>query len=241
MDTNFQTSFIPKKPLAESSTPVVHETSLFSFIATLVFFAMIVAAVAMYFYQNALAKSIASDSASLVAARNSFEPALITQLKTLDRRLTDANVLLRNHIAVSPIFAALQGVTLKSVQFTKFSYSTPSDPSAPITVRMSGRARDYSSIALESDELATNKSIHNPIFSNLTLDERTGTVTFDLVFTVDADLVRFTKHVDSFISQEGVPQNTQGGAANQGATPTTPANTTPPSSNQGTQQQQPAQ
>ncbi len=78
--------------------------------------------------------------------------------------------------------------------------------------------KDYSSIALESDQLATNKNIHNPIFSNLSLDEKTSMVSFDLVFTVDADLVRFTNHVDALVTQQGVPQQSS----------TSPNDQTPP-------------
>lgn len=203
MDNNFQTSFIPKKPLAEERAPAPKSTSLFSFVATLIFFGALASAAGMYFYKSSLTKTIASDNASLTAARNSFEPALITTLQTLDRRMTDANALLGTHIAVTPIFQALQTSTLKSIQFTKFSYLTPADPGAPITVRMSGRARDYNSIALQSDQLAANKNIHNSIFSNLVLDQQNGTVTFDLVFTVSPDLVRFANHVDELQQQMG--------------------------------------
>ncbi len=203
MDTNFQTSFIPKKPLAEERVVAPKHTSLFAFVATLVFFAALAAAGAVYFYKASLEKDIVSMDAQLAAARNAFEPSLITTLKTLDRRMTDANLLLTNHVAVSPIFAALQQHTLKSIQFTKFSYSTEADPSAPVTVRMSGKARDYASIALQSDSFAKNRNIHNSIFSNLTLDQTTGLVGFDLVFTVDAELVRFMSHLDSYVSQEG--------------------------------------
>jgi len=203
VDNNFQTSFIPKKPLAEDRVPVVAHTSVFSFIATLIFFGALAAAVGMYFYKANLVKSISVMSAELDTARNSFEPSLITQLQTLDRRITDSKILLNNHIVVSPIFSALEINTLKSVQFTKFSYATPSDLSAPVVVHMSGRARDYSSIALQSDQLATNKNIHNSIFSNLALDEKTGMVAFDLTFSVDADLVRFTNHLDELMQQSG--------------------------------------
>ena len=203
MDNNFQTSFIPKKPLAEDRVPVVTHTSIFSFIATLIFFGALASAAGMYFYKASLTKSISSMSAQLDTARNSFEPALITELKTLDRRITNAKTLLDRHIVVSPIFAALEESTLKSIQFTKFSYLTPADSGAPVTVHMSGRARDYASIALQSDQLATNKNIHNSIFSNLALDEKTGTVAFDLVFTVDADLVRFTNHLERLTQQSG--------------------------------------
>jgi len=199
MDTNFQTSFIPKKPLAEERVVAPRGTSLLMFIATLIFFGALASAGGMYFYTANLKKSISSSNASLAAARNAFEPSLITTLQTLNRRMTNANLLLSKHVAVSPIFEALELNTLKSVQFTKFSYLTPADLSAPITVKMSGVALDYSTIALQSDQLATNKDIHNPIFSNLVLNPQTGTVAFDLTFTVSPDLVKFANHIDEIV------------------------------------------
>lgn len=229
MDTNFQTSFIPKKPLAEERTPIVPSTSIFSFIATLVFFAALASAAGMYFYEAGLNKSINGAKTSLSSARDSFEPALITKLKTLDRRLTNANTLLDNHIAVTPIFTALSTSTLKTVQFTKFSYTTAADKTAPILIRMSGKARDYSSIALQSDQLAKNKHIRNPIFSNLNLDSTSGMVAFELVFSVSPDLVRFTNNVSTLISQQGTvtstsnnqtPKTSDQGTTNNNLTPT---------------------
>lgn len=199
MDTNFQTSFIPKKPLAEERVVAPKGTSLFMFVATLIFFAALASAGGMYFYKSSLEKSIANSNASLAAARNAFEPSLITTLQTLNRRMTDANLLLSKHVAVSPIFKALERNTLKSVQFTKFSYLTPADLSAPITVKMNGVALDYSTIALQSDQLATNKDIRNPIFSNLVLNPLTGTVAFDLTFTVSPDLVKFANHLEDVV------------------------------------------
>ena len=246
MDNNFQTSFIPKKPLAEERVAAPRGTSLFSFIATLVFFGALASAAGMYFYESSLQKSIVSDNASLTAAQNAFEPSLITTLQTLDRRMTDANMLLNHHVAVSPIFEALEVNTLKSVQFTKFSYLTPDDPSAPIQVKMSGIAIDYSTIALQSDQLATNKDIHNPIFSNLVLNPLNGTVAFDLTFTVSPDLVKFTNNLDELTTDTGTPAANSGqatatttatnpfGQAPSSASNSTPAPTTVPKSSNPT-------
>ena len=193
--TNFQTSFIPKKPLAEERVAAPRHTSIFSFLATLIFFGSLASAAGMYFYNSNLVKTNTDKKGQITIAQNTFEEPLIKTLSRLDHRITDAKTLLNQHIVVSPIFSALEVNTLKSVQFTKFSYTTPADPAAPVTVRMSGRARDYASIALQSDQLAKNVNIHNSIFSNLSLDAQTGTVSFDLVFTVDSDLVRFTSHL----------------------------------------------
>jgi hypothetical protein len=134
-------------------------------------------------------------NASLIASRDSFEPSKIVELQTLDRRINDTNELLDNHIAVTPIFSALQESTLKTVQYTKFAYVMPTNSGDPIQVQMSGKARDYTSIALQSDSLATNKNIHDTIFSNLSLDQQTGTVAFDLVFFVNPDFVHYVNHL----------------------------------------------
>lgn len=200
MDNNFQTSFIPKKPLATTSAPVRSGGGSFlSLIAWLLLIAAGVLAGGSYLYRNSLEGSLVRMRADLESARNSFEPSLITELQRLNKRIDSANELINGHVVVTPLFQAISTSTLKSIQFTRFSYILPSDTSASVTIRMSGKARDYTSIALESDQLASNKNIHNAIFSNLSLDERTGVVNFDLSFTVDADLIRYTNHLADVI------------------------------------------
>ncbi len=199
----FQTSFIPKKPLAEERVVAPRHTSIFTFLTTLIFFGSLASAGAIYFYKANLLKTNADKKAQIEVAHNTFQLPLIKTLTRLDRRISDAKQLIDGHVMVSPIFAALEVNTLKSIQFTKFSYVAPADPTLPVTVHMSGRARDYASIALQSDQLAKNIHIHNSIFSNLVLDTQTGAVAFDLVFTVDPDLVRFTNHLDDLVSQTG--------------------------------------
>jgi hypothetical protein len=164
MDNNFQTSFIPKKALAEDRTATRRRVSLYGLIAGFIFFGALISAAATYFYKGSLTTQIASMSSQLDAARNAFEPSLINELQRLDRRIGSAETLLSNHIVVSPVFTALQSNTLKSIQFTKFSYVTPPDPGAPVSIKITGRARDYTSIALESDQLSKNKDIHKYIF-----------------------------------------------------------------------------
>lgn len=195
MDNNFQTSFIPKKALSEERIATPGRTSLFSFIATLIFFGALASAAGMYFYKASIQKNITAMKASLEAAKNSLEPTRINDLKALDRRLSNANALLANHVAVTPIFKALEESTLKTIQYTKFSYKTPDSSQGAVQVQISGRARDYTSIALESDSLVQNKNIQDPIFSNLTLDNLTGTVTFELVFNLVPDFVHYVNNL----------------------------------------------
>ncbi len=196
--SNFQTSFIPKKPIVE---PVVTEKvglGIFGFIGVLIFVISSALAGGVYFYEGNLNQQLTDKQTQLSNARNSLEPSLMASAKTLGRRITDANEILSNHIIVSPIFQALQLNTLKSIQFTNFSYKTPSGPKDKVSIQLSGIARDYTSIALESDQLAKNKDIQNPLFSGLSLDSQTGKVNFSLDFTVSQDLVSFVKHVSEY-------------------------------------------
>lgn len=198
MDKDFQTSFIPKKALSEERTVRQQPVSLVIFFATLLFFASLAAAGGVYFYKLSLVKKISSSAASLEKAKGAFEPKLIEDLQTLDRRLTAAQEILNNHIITSPIFASLSGLTLKSIQFTKFSYGfTAASGGQAIKVSMSGRARDYTSVALQSDMFGGNKYFKDPVFSNLQLDEKTGNVGFELEFMVDPSFVNFAQTVMS--------------------------------------------
>ena len=141
--------------------------------------------------QAGLVRSVAQNKDTLDKAQQAFEKDFIVELETTDRRLNDAKSVLDNHIVVSPIFAALAQSTLKSIQFTKFSYATTgTGPSAKVAVSMSGKAASYTSIALESDLLTQNKYITDPIFANLTLDDQSN-VLFDLTFNVDPHFVSF--------------------------------------------------
>lgn len=190
MDKEFQTSFIPKKPLAEERTSTRHPVSVLNFIVTIVFIFSIVAAVGTYFYKVTLAKKVDNMNEQLALAKDRFEPALISDMQTLDRRLNASEQILANHIIVSPIFKSLQDLTLKSVSFTKFDYSIGETGTKEITVLMSGKATGYDAIALQSDALSQNKYIKDPVFSNLNLDDK-ARVTFDLSFIVDPTFVNY--------------------------------------------------
>ena len=57
---------------------------------------------------------------------------------------------------------------------------------------MSGQAVGYRSVALQSDLFAKNKYFLDPVFSNLSLDEK-GNVLFDLDFSVDLNFVNYKR------------------------------------------------
>jgi len=196
MEQDFQTSFIPKKPMIEERAVSSRPTSLFTIISIFIFFTVIIVTGALYFYNGILAKNITQMESDLNLAQDRFEPSKIVQLQVLDKRLIASNEVLSNHIAISPIFDALQAITMKTIGYTKFSYNFDDSKNTKITIKMSGTAIGYTSIALQADLFSKNKYLIDPIFSNLSLDDK-GNVTFDLDFSVDPNFVDYKKMLET--------------------------------------------
>lgn len=186
----FKTSFIPKKPivaLAQERRPSL-PTNLLSTGSLIVLLFLLVVAGGLYFYKVALKQSIETMSDSLDRARDAIDPVFVGNLKRLDGRLQVARVLLENHMLISPIFGLLEDVSLKSVQLDQFSFSLGEKGEPEIT--LSGKARDYSSLALQSDAFGGSSNIQESLFSNLRLDTQ-GRVLFSFTGGINKSLLRW--------------------------------------------------
>jgi hypothetical protein len=201
MDQQFQTSFIPKKPVTEARAPISRGgVSIFGLIATI---AVVIAAILFggsYFYRLSLVKQRDALTADIAAKTKTFDPNFLNEVTTLDRRIKAADIVLAGHTLVSPIFTKLEQLSLKTVQFTEFSLAPAATATeGPVTIKMSGRAVNYAAIASESDALTgvhSNKVTYfiNPIFSNLNLDDK-ARVSFDLTFSVDKALISYPSYI----------------------------------------------
>lgn len=188
MEQDFQTSFIPKKPMIVNQGADARPVSFLTIISIFLFFSMLLATGALYFYKGVMAKNLVQMESDLNLAKNRFEPSKIAQLQVLDKRLKASEDILGGHIAVSPIFSALEDITMQTVRYTKFSYTL--DAQKKVMVNMSGLAVGYRSIALQSDLFAKKAELIDPVFSNLSLDDN-GNVLFDLDFSVDPVFVDY--------------------------------------------------
>jgi hypothetical protein len=190
MEQNFQTSFIPKKPMIKERVVSAQPVNIFFIASLFILFTVLLATGGLYFYKGIITKNIADMKNTLVLAENRFEPSKITELQVLDKRLRASSEILSKHIAITPIFNILEKLTMKSVRYTKFSYVLGTDKNITVDIKISGQAIGYRSVALQSDLLAKNKNLINPVFSNLTLDN-SGNVLFDLEFSVDPSFVNY--------------------------------------------------
>ncbi len=197
MEPNFQTSFIPKKPMVQERATATRSIGVLTIISLFILFSVLLATGGFYFYRTSLTKDIVDKAKQLDVAKNRFEPPTIRQLQVLDRRLIASSEILANHIAITPIFQALQIITMKSVRYTSFSYTLGTDKTAKVNIKMNGIATGYRSVALQADLFTTKaeaKNFIDPVFSNLTLDDK-GNVLFDLNFSVDPSFVNYKQVV----------------------------------------------
>ena len=169
MEPNFQTSFIPKKPMVKEHETASRPIGLLTILSIFVLFTVLIVSGGLYFYKGIVAKNIKQMEDTLALAKNRFEPSKITELQVLDKRLNASTAILSKHVAISPIFQALQAITMKTVRYTKFTYDYAGGPADKISVKMSGVAVGYSFLALQSDLFATNKNFIDPVFSNLSV------------------------------------------------------------------------
>ena len=207
MEQNFQTSFIPKKPMIEERTVSRRPISFLLILSIFIFFIMILISGGAYFYRDFLTKDLTKMKNDLELAKNRFEPSLINKLTVLDKRLNSSSEILSQHVVISPIFKTLQELTLKTLRYTKFGYELTNNK---VVVKMSGQASSYRSIALQADLFTKDKNLIDPVFSNLSLSEK-GDVLFDLEFSVDPTFVNYKQmkktEVENIPAEENIIDN----------------------------------
>jgi hypothetical protein len=200
MENSFQTSFIPKKPIVTNGATTSYgggqkTTSISMVVSVSILIVVILSTGGLFLYKNYLIKNKEALSSSLVKVRDSFDNDTIAELETYDKRSSTAKQILNNHIVLSPLFELINELTLSSIQYTKFDHNTAN---GIFSVKMSGIARDYRSIALQADVFNTGKGrkLKDIVFSNLTKDKN-NYVTFDVEFTVDPSLLAYSNNLNN--------------------------------------------
>ena len=192
METKFQTSFIPKQPVTDSSSHKASAASLFFLFAFIVFMATIAAAGAVFIYSNIISNNIKQGQVDLSKNKNAFDGNTIKSLTRLNDRINAVDTLLKKHKSVSSIFQVLENVTLKTVQFNSFGYSASDDK---IKLSLAGQAFNYEAVILQTKAFTSDELkgvFRSPIFSGVALDSQ-GNVSFSFESGVDPFLVDYYK------------------------------------------------
>jgi hypothetical protein len=214
MEPSVTTSFIPKRPIESSVATTKHSSRTIGLLSLLTFVIVVgtgVAFAGVYLYQKRLVVQKAALEKSISEARDGIGTDFVSDMNRLDQRIDGVKELIKNHIVITPIFQALEATTLRSVQYKDFSYTTKAVdatnkvPSLIVDIR--GTAKNYATIALQSDAFSTNSLIKNPVFSNLTIDEKTRTVNFKLSFSVSTADLSYQTFIDSMVNKASIPNS----------------------------------
>lgn len=200
METKFQTSFIPKKPTLPPvgmRTPVSHAGDGFASVYLMVSVLALVISLAsvgyMYWHKNKLVADQALQQTLLDKNQKEFDndhgPAL-SQIQVLNTKITLAQGLLANHLALSGVFARIGRVTIHSVRFMSLDLSAPKTPGDSIKISLQGYGLNLPSVAFQSDVLNALSTYHltnvvsNPALTSPSTDSK-GKVSFGFSASMD--------------------------------------------------------
>lgn len=188
--------------MAQSRVSAPANINLFALIATVIFVTTLAAGGAAFFYKNLLAKQIEADKASLERARGAFDPELINQIVRFDTRIETAKKLLQSHVSVGPLFQFIADITLPSVRFNnfEFTYLSPEE----VQVSMTGQARNYASVALQSDVLNEQKNLTEVTIGDMDLGNA-GDISFSVSAKVSPELLRYSSTLSDIQAASTTP------------------------------------
>lgn len=177
-------SFVPH---ARSSRKKGDASSVMVVISFFIFLVSAGLAAGVFFYDQYLDRSLEVKKEEAAEAESKLDTREAEELIRLSKRMEYSRELLEGHAVVSPFYKVLEEVTLPSIQFNSIEISRTGD--VPVA-NLSGTARGYPWIALQSDAFSKSAFFKNPVFENFN-DLENGQVTFSLTFEVDPSLFQF--------------------------------------------------
>ncbi len=207
MDTKFQTSFIPKKPIVMDPRVIKHSggTSVLMFISVIIFTVSLAGAGFTFVWKDILIKQQDTYRADLKKAQNRFDIPLIEKLKKANIKIDLGAQLLKRHLAVSEVFNIISSLVADGVRFTSLEFTAPAGDAESPRITMKGLGNSYPSIAWQSDvfgqssKYGKNKVLKNPVLSEPTVDPD-GNVVFTFTATLNADDISYEKVLTSELS-----------------------------------------
>ena len=206
METKFQTSFIPKRPIvAEQTSRVGSSVSLFMLISVVLFIGSLAGAGFVIVWKNHLLSQKNDFQNTLTENEKQFNPDLIGVLGKINTKIDLSKDVLYNHLASSEIFNIVGRLTAQNVRFNSLDYAAPKTPKDLITITMKGEGVSFNDIAFQSDvfgssiQYGTNKIIHNPILSDLGLNQN-GNVSFTFTTSLDPKDILYSRVLQASLS-----------------------------------------
>jgi len=181
------TSFVPRQPIqAGNRRAFIGGDNLFLIGAVVVAGAALILAGAIFAYDRYLASTLEAKKSELSIEKESVKPETIEEFVRLSQRIQNVRTVLGNHIVLSQFFDVLEAATLQNVKFISLNITVAADNTAKI--EGDGTAKNFNTLAAQSNALAAEKNIRRAIFSSITLNEN-KTVGFKVSAEIDSKLI----------------------------------------------------
>ncbi len=204
METKFQTSFIPKRPMQPTSGLAPMEPrnrpssgGAFMVIAVGLFILSLLAIGGAYLWNQYLLSAQNGYKQQLATREQQFNVDLISQLEGQSLKIAYARQLISNHIAASKIFSIVSSMTAQNVIFLSMNITGSTGTGGNLSVSLSGYGKDFSTVAFQSDVLSQLRQyglgniVKNPFVSNPSLNQN-GTVSFGLSFSLNPSSLKYS-------------------------------------------------
>lgn len=183
---NIPTSFVPKQPLDTPRRKQSGGSNLFFLVALIILGVSAATAGAVFGYQKYLESVVELKGAELKKAEAEINRDTVEEYLRLERRFNSARSLLAGHTGLSQFMRALEEATLKNVRYDQLMLTVAEDRSAK--VELDGSARNFNTLAAQSNAIAADKRFKRAIFSGIAIEQNT-TVSFTLTADLASELV----------------------------------------------------
>ena len=184
-------SFIPKKTIEHKFYRGSGAgAGLFVVISFIIFFISAGVWGGLLFYKNLTEKENQRLMDSIKKDKDSFSSSLslVKEMAKLSDKVKTAKQLLGAHRVASSIFRLLEDSTIKNVRFNDLDYSLKEEGNP--TLSLSGLARDYGSLAQQTELFQKNSAMRSAVFSGLGLDQK-GLVKFNVKIELDPSVIAY--------------------------------------------------
>jgi hypothetical protein len=202
MEPKFQTSFIPKKPVAQSGSAVISKpshkgmSSVFMSVAVFLFIASLLALGGAFLWKQYLTQAQVDEKKQLADREKAFDTNLIETLKAENVKIDSSRKVLQGHIASSAIFDIIGRLTSEHVRFLSFDFTAPASAKDGMKISLQGYGSNLPAVAFQSDVLGSleqyglRKIVKNPVLTEPSFDT-TGNVSFGFSATVDPSALNY--------------------------------------------------
>lgn len=205
METHFQTSFIPKKPVnatrPQVETTDSHGVSAFMAIGVIAFVISILAAGGVYGWKAYIISQRDGYNDILHARQKEFNSNSIAEYKQIADKIDTAKRVLANHLSTTLIMDSINHFTSQGIRFISMDLSVGGEKGGNnITVQLTGYGQAYKVVAFQSDLFSDleNHGLRNVITSGAMsspVQNLSGTVSFDMTLTINPEEVSYYKFI----------------------------------------------